>query len=294
MARFRATSFGIVNAGAPWGVEAPDIDYAIIYSVIHGPVWFEGGGLSQMLDSGDVVFLPHGDRHRLASGRDVTLTEPLMELLRRKPGNYVFEHGGKGAPIQFIAGGSVWDDAAKATVARFLPEALVLRQDEIAPGAHIAEINKMVVKEGISPRPQSGLVVNGLFNLLLTELLSAVFSAPHIASALEDHAASGKIARALLLIHHSASFDWTSSLLAQRVGLSRSVFSKRFTQETGRSPGAYIKQLRLHRAATLLRGSHVSIADAAEHAGYASIPSFCQAFKAFFGATPHDWRRPKA
>ncbi len=291
MARFRATSFGIVNAGAHWGVEAPDIDYAIIYSVISGPIWFEGGGLSGTLNSGDVAFLPHGDRHRLASGPDVRVAEPLMELLRRKPGNYVFDHGGEGAPIQFIAGGSIWDDAAKATVARLLPEALIVRKDEVHSSAHIGEINKMVVKEGVSPRSQSGLIVNGLFNLMLTELLSAVLPTRKTGPSIENQSASGKITRALLMIHNSASSDWTSSLLAQRVGLSRPVFSKRFTAEVGCSPGAYIKQIRLQRAADLLQHSHISIADAAEHAGYASIPSFCQAFKAHFGSTPHAWRR---
>jgi len=294
MARFRATSFGVVNAGAPWGVEAPDIDYAVIYSVISGPIWFEGGGLSDTLNAGDVVFLPHGNRHRLASGPGVGAMDPLMELLRRKPGNYIFNHGSEDAPIQFIAGGSIWDAAAKTTVARFLPEALILCKDEVHRTAHIAGINKMVVKEGVSPRPQSGHVVNGLFNLMLTEILSAVLSTPKIASSVESQSASGKITRALLLIHNSASSDWTSSLLAQRVGLSRSVFSRKFAQETGCSPGSYIKQLRLQRAADLLRHSHVSIADAAEHAGYASLPSFCQAFKANFGETPHVWRQAKA
>ncbi len=293
LARFRATSFGVVNAGAPWGVEAPDIDYAIIYSIIAGPIWFAGGGLSETLNSGDVVFLPHGSRHRLASGPNVSVSEPLMELLRRKPGDYVFHHGGEGAPIQFIAGGSIWDDAAKATVARYLPEALIVRKDEVQPLDHIEIINKMVVKEAVSPRSQSGLIVNGLFNLMLTEFLAVVFSTRPHGPNFEEKSLSGQIARALLLIHNSASSDWTSTLLAQRVGLSRSVFSRKFTAETGRSPGAYIKQFRLQRAANLLQQSQVSIADAAEHAGYASIPSFCQAFKANFGETPHEWRRTK-
>ncbi|WP_425409862.1 AraC family transcriptional regulator [Hyphococcus sp.] len=290
VARFRATSFGVVNAGAPCGVEAPDIDYAIIYSVVRGPIWFEGGGLSETLNSGDVLFLPHGDRHRLASSSDVAPLAPLMELLRRKPGNFIFNHGGAGAPIQFIAGGSIWEDAAKTTISRLLPEALILRKEQIPETGHIADVTGMVVKEGLSPRTQSGIIVNELFNILLFEILNSLLSAHAAFSGFPKNSTSGKITRALLLIHNSSPCEWTSTSLAERVGLSRSVFSKKFKLETGVSPGAYIKRLRMQRAANLLEHPHVSIADAAEHAGYASIPSFSQAFKLEFGASPHAWR----
>ncbi|HRX38050.1 MAG TPA: cupin domain-containing protein, partial [Parvularculaceae bacterium] len=94
LARFRATSFGVVNARAPWGVQAPAIDYAIIYGVIDGPVWFESSGASLELQAGDLVFLPHGARHRLSSSADVVEAELLTDILRRRPGQYVFNHGG--------------------------------------------------------------------------------------------------------------------------------------------------------------------------------------------------------
>ena len=89
LARFRATSFGVVNARAPWGVQAPAIDYAIIYGVIDGPVWFESSGASLELQAGDLVFLPHGARHRLSSSADVVRTETtrLLESMKGRHGH---------------------------------------------------------------------------------------------------------------------------------------------------------------------------------------------------------------
>lgn len=291
-ARFRATSFSVVNARAPWGVQAPEIDYAIIYGVIEGSIWFEGGGVSCILESGDLVMMPHGGPHRLTSSRDVETTEPLMELLRRKPGNYIFNHGGDGAAIQFIAGGSLWDEAARTIVARLLPEAIIVRKHMIPSPSHIAVLEELIVKEANSPRIESGVMINGLFNLLLTEMLAIVLPLSGASSvAPSRQPSSSKIARALLLIHGPTASEWTAASLAQRVGLSRAAFSKRFRNETGLAPGAYLKQLRLQRAAELLRGSDAEIAEAAEFAGYSSIPSFSQAFKAKFGASPHAWRR---
>ena len=290
-ARFRATSFSVVNARAPWGVQAPEIDYAIIYGVIEGSIWFEGGGVSCVLEAGDLVMLPHGGPHRLTSSSDIETDEPLMELLRRKPGNYVFNHGGDGAVIQFIAGGSLWDEAARTIVARLLPEAVIVRKHMIPSASHIAALEELVVKEANSPRNESGVMINGLFNLLLTEMLAIILPMSSASAAPRPQSASSKIARALLLIHGPTVSEWTGTSLAKRVGLSRAAFSTRFRNETGLAPGAYLKNLRLQRAADLLRGSDAEIAEAAEAAGYSSIPSFSKAFKAKFGASPHAWRR---
>ncbi|MEZ5930280.1 MAG: AraC family transcriptional regulator [Parvularculaceae bacterium] len=291
LARFRATSFGVVNARAPWGVQAPAIDYAIIYGVIDGPVWFECAGLSLELQAGDLVFLPHGARHRLSSSADVVEAELLTDILRRRPGQYVFNHGGKGAAVKLVAGGSVWDDASKTAIARLLPEAIIISRDDIAGSPHVSRTLSMIMEEAQAPRANSGPVVNALFNLLLTEILTVALAAPDLPALSVEQASSTKIARALMLIHSASMLDWTGDLLAERVGLSRAAFSRNFKNATGLSPGAYLQRQRLLRAADILRDSAVDLAGAAEHAGYNSIPSFCKAFKAEFGASPAAWRK---
>lgn len=289
-ARFRATSFGVVSAGAPWGVRAPAIDYAVIYGILDGTMCFDGAGAALALQPGDIIFLPHGAQHRLASDRDVNDFDQLIDLLRRKPGEYIFHHGGAGPANRFIAGGSLWDADARASVARLLPDMLLLRREAIPENSHIVEILHMVEKEAGSPRVQSGVIVNGLFNILLSEILGPLLDEALSQSA-SGAALPARIIRSLMLIHGAAPGDWSAGDLAERVGLSRAAFSSQFRLATGRAPGAYVKRMRLERSASFLTSGDISVADAAERAGYHSTPSFSKAFKAEFGLSPDAWRR---
>ena len=52
------------------------------------------------------------------------------------------------------------------------------------------------------------------------------------------------------------------------------------------SPGAYYLRLRLERARTLLRYSHLAVAEIAAAVGFADTPSFSHAFRRVFGLPP--------
>ena len=57
------------------------------------------------------------------------------------------------------------------------------------------------------------------------------------------------------------------------------------------SPSAYYLRLRLERARTLLRYSHLGIAEIAAASGFADAPSFSHAFKRVFGTPPSRARQ---
>lgn len=59
-----------------------------------------------------------------------------------------------------------------------------------------------------------------------------------------------------------------------------------FMRHLGQSPRSYYGRLRLERARTLLRYSHLSIAEIAAAAGFADSPSFSRAFARVFGLPP--------
>ena len=62
-----------------------------------------------------------------------------------------------------------------------------------------------------------------------------------------------RVARALGLMCTELAKRWTVESLARKVGLSRAAFAKRFVLTTGVSPLRYLAQLRLLRAAELLK-----------------------------------------
>jgi len=90
--------------------------------------------------------------------------------------------------------------------------------------------------------------------------------------------------------HVSTHLDAPISIydLAQRAGMSRAVFHRKFKQATTMSPIQFVKSLRLNNAATqIAEGKTVS--EAAMNVGYVSTSQFSREFKRIYGHSPKQW-----
>jgi len=74
--------------------------------------------------------------------------------------------------------------------------------------------------------------------------------------------------------------------LCRRARVEASTARRLFRRHLRQSPGGYYTRLRLERARTLLRYSHLRIAEIAAAVGYADTPSFSHAFKRVYGLPP--------
>lgn len=83
------------------------------------------------------------------------------------------------------------------------------------------------------------------------------------------------------------------SELAKELHLSERNFRKRFTEEMGVSPKAFLQTARLRRARELLRTGDQSINEISEAVGYYSQFQFSRDFKKEFGLTPSAYRGGK-
>lgn len=106
-------------------------------------------------------------------------------------------------------------------------------------------------------------------------------------AALADPAVSA----ALEAMHAEPAAPWTVAGLADRAGLSRTVFAQRFTVLVGRPPLAYLTWWRMTTAARLLRQADEPLSAVARRCGYASEFAFAKAFKREFTVTPGAFRR---
>lgn len=79
--------------------------------------------------------------------------------------------------------------------------------------------------------------------------------------------------------------------LAAQYDLSRSHFTRLFTQKTGISPAAFITRLRLHHVEEALRLSAKNLNEIALDYGYADANHLCKAFKREYGITPGEFRK---
>lgn len=102
-----------------------------------------------------------------------------------------------------------------------------------------------------------------------------------------------RIRIALQLVDASYCRQTRASDVSTKLRLSRSYFERLFRRETGRTFRAYLREVRLRKAITLLSDPTVQVKEIAYLCGYQSAPSFTREFKREFGLSPTDCRRDK-
>jgi transcriptional regulator GlxA family with amidase domain len=79
--------------------------------------------------------------------------------------------------------------------------------------------------------------------------------------------------------------------LARHAGMSLRTFTRRFREETGQSPGAWLIEQRVRHAQHLLEATDLPIDDVAERAGLGTAASLRAHLRTQAGVSPSDYRR---
>lgn len=95
-----------------------------------------------------------------------------------------------------------------------------------------------------------------------------------------------QIAKVLQKIHRSYSVDFNIEKLAKELDMSSSTFHNSFKAVTDTSPLQYIKNVRLHKARTLMIEDGLNVSVASTQVGYESPSQFNREYKRLFGITP--------
>ena len=85
----------------------------------------------------------------------------------------------------------------------------------------------------------------------------------------------------------------TLEMLAKEVGCGEFHLSRTFSQHVGRTVPQYLRQLRLERAAQLLKEGRCNVTEAALAVGYSSLSHFSKAFWEAYGCCPGLYGNPK-
>lgn len=92
-------------------------------------------------------------------------------------------------------------------------------------------------------------------------------------------------------MHDDPAHRWTLQKLAERVGMSRSIFALKFKETVGASPMEYLTRWRMLLAGDRLTNSGDPISIIALSLGYESESAFSKAFKRVMGCSPRQYSR---
>jgi transcriptional regulator GlxA family with amidase domain len=105
-----------------------------------------------------------------------------------------------------------------------------------------------------------------------------------------------KVRRAILLMEQHIGQPLNLTELAKRLEMSVRQLERLFTAETGKSPHAYGRQIRIRTASWLLTSSDRSVADIASSCGFSDSSHLGREFRKEFGESPNAYRvaRPQS
>jgi AraC-like DNA-binding protein len=286
----RSYSSGGFDIGGEWSVQFPQHEGIKCYAVVSGHCWLSVEGIPDAvrLETGDCFLLSGGRPFRLAS--DLTLAPVDAHTIfstGQNGGIFSFNGGGD----CFIVGGHFALTGSHAGILLgVLPPIVHLRtESDKAALRWSLERMRLEVRE---QRPGGFLVAQHLAYMMLVQALRL-----H----LEEGSRGGvgwlfaladkQMSAAIQSMHDDPAHRWTLQKLAERVGMSRSIFALKFKETVGASPMEYLTRWRMLLAGDRLTNSADHISVIALSLGYESESAFSKAFKRVMGCSPRQYSR---
>ncbi|MFI6426201.1 helix-turn-helix domain-containing protein [Promicromonospora sp. NPDC050880] len=223
--------------------------------VLAGAATLETAGARHQVRAGDAVLVGARTAHRLTADDETDLV-----------------HG----------------DLRQAVPSVTLPSPLVVRGFDERQRGVVALVTACPLDAISSPAPFAASYA-GLVGAAMTALWQAdAHAGPECGGA--DGAADIQVADVVAALAADPGEPWTLDRMAALVHLSRSALTERFRRATGHSPMRMLREVRMHRARTLLAEGSLPVTRVAFEVGYGSVAAFSRAFAADHGVSPQAWR----
>ena len=309
--RLTGAVFFDIDAGSPWCGESPgtaEISAAVMpgaehvvsfHAILSGSCWAalgDGSSSPLHLNAGDVVVFPGGAPNVMSSAPG-SRGKPDMAMYYRPIDQslpFTLIHGGGGNErTRFVCGYLGCDTRPFNPLLAALPPMLCVRRPGDGRG-WVTDLFSIALEEGRSGRVGGETVLAKLSELMFVEAIRRyVESLPADSHGWLSGLRDTHVGKALRLIHARPAETWTLATLSREVGLSRTIFAKRFSDYVGVPPLQYLTCWRLQLAGRLLEQPGLGVARAAAEVGYESEAAFNRAFKKFVGVPPGAWRKKK-
>lgn len=291
--RLSGVNYGRCALRHPWSISFPQQPLLRFHFVSEGPCWVHTDAEGwQELNSGDLVLLPQGVEHRLASSPEVTGNSITSCQVTRHGGNVceVVQQGDGNASMIFC-GSMALGAYALHPLINLMP-AIVRSRDIATNDPMINPLLEAMAIEASEPRMGSATILARMADLLTARLIRCWVKG-------NDSSTTGWLAairdphlgRALVAMHREPGNNWTLESLSVLAGQSRSVFAERFGAILGEGAAHYLARLRMQLAEEWLGQNRMPVAEVAAKLGYESEASFARAFKRITSVSPGAVRR---
>jgi AraC-like DNA-binding protein len=279
---------GGFNVSRDLAIKFPKHQGIKCYAVVSGECWLSVEGVPEAvhLIAGDCFLLPRGLPFVLATDLSLTPVDFHTILQQLQNGDVRISNDAAGGYIvggHFLLAGSHADILLGS-----LPPIVHIQKD--ADKAAMRWSLERMKDELRDPQPGGSLVAQQLAYMMLVQALRL-----HLADGSRRGAgwlfalADQPLSAAITCMHEDPAHRWTLQELAERVGMSRSVFALRFKEKAGATPMEYLTRWRMLLAGERLDTSDDSISAIASSLGYESESAFGKAFKRIMGCAPRQY-----
>ncbi|MGP4022066.1 AraC family transcriptional regulator [Actinomadura sp. 3N407] len=288
-----------VTMTPPWGVRIQDEAPLSVVAVTSGVACY-------VPDDGDPVRLYSGDLLLIARPAPYS----FADIEGRAPQAVIHKGGGCETPagtsldLPTHRGVRTWGNAAAgrdtmlvgtypsvnevgSRLLRALPSAWVVRAADRGPGL-VEVLAGEIQGEGIGQASLLDRLLDGLTVAAIRHWANSPGADP---PGWLGVGADPIVSAALELMHDQTARPWTVASLAERVGMSRAGFARRFMTAVGEPPMSHLTSWRMALAADLLREADMPVSGVAAEVGYTNPFTFSTAFKRHHGVSPLAYRQ---
>lgn len=278
----------------PFGLMVPaNTNVCRFHVAVDGGCYLTSGDEQVYLARGDLALVPHGRSHLLQDNQDrpvVNLEDALQEA--NYPGHGCFTWGGDGDACRLVCGHFDFDKEMTHPLLLSLPELIHVKATPTYDFRWIDQVMRFISEETQGQRPGSAVISRRLSEVLFVQVLRHYAESSETPVPMLDGITDPQLSRALQAMHHQLEKPWTVEALARLAAMSRTVFTRQFSDKIGETPMQYLTQQRMREARKLLRYG-LSAGEVAERVGYRSEAAFNRKFKEVVGLGPGAYRRQR-
>jgi AraC-like DNA-binding protein len=278
-----------LDAAGQWSLRYPAMQGVRCYMILSGTCWLVVDDIHESLHlmAGDCVLLTTTASFRLTTNVAFASEIDAVELFSgTREGGVATIHGG--GETTGIGGYFVFGSQHKGVLHALLPPVVHIRTAE--DRATFLWTMQTMMRELREPQPGGSLIAHHLGHMMLILALrlhlgKGVKAGDGWIFALADK----QLSAAMTAMHSDPSYRWTVKLLAERAGMSRSIFALKFRQAVGESPMEYLVRWRMMLAGDKLVNSKDSVSSIGGSLGYESESAFSAAFRRIMGCSPRQY-----